>query len=330
MRFSPHPLIRSPHLQTLWGPLMRRHAPLARREERVTLRDGDHLWLVWAGPAPAPGQTRVLILHGLSGSADSHYARGLQAHLATLGLPSVVMNARGTGTRPNNLARGYHAGETDDVADVLAHLHQADPEASIPMVGYSVGGSRLLNYLADETPAYVPAAVAVSVPLLLGPCSERLEQGFSKVYRRKLIDELMTQLRLKQAYLHQLAPEEAERLRALGPLEGVGSFRDFDNRFVAPLHGFADADDYYQRASAGPKLARVRTPTLVIHALDDPFMVPEVLPSPDQIGEAVTLDVQPHGGHVGFVGGSARQPEYWLERRIPAFFADQKVAGFSR
>src|SRR5690606_20099095 len=124
-----------------------------------------------------------------------------------------------------------------DLVDVLTHLHQADPEAAIPVVGYSVGGSRLLNYLADHTPDYVPAAVAVSVPLLLGPCSERLDQGFSRLYRRRLIDELLLQLRLKHAHLSKLVPEEAARLHALGPLTGVTSFRDFDNRFVAPLHG---------------------------------------------------------------------------------------------
>lgn len=327
--FRTHPLLRSPHLQTLWGPLLRRHPPLARREERLLLPDGDHLWLVWAGPTPAPGQTRVLILHGLSGSADSHYARGMQARLAALGIPSVVMNARGTGTRPNDLARGYHAGEIDDLSAVITHLHQADPAAAIPVIGYSVGGSRLLNWLAEQAHACVPAAIAVSVPLALAPCATRLEQGFSRLYRRNLIDELLRQLRAKQAHLAAHAPEQAAQLAALGSLEGIRTFRDFDNRIVAPLHGFRDAEDYYRRASAGPKLRRITTPTLIIQALDDPFMSSELAaPAATDVSSAVALDIQRFGGHVGFVGGSAQQPRYWLEERAPAFLRACKVPGF--
>lgn len=326
--FRTHPMLRSPHLQTLWGPLLRRHRPLARREQQLALPDGDHLWLVWAGPEPAPGQTRVLILHGLSGSAESHYARGMQAELAARGIPSVVMNARGTGQRPNNLARGYHAGEIDDLTAVMQHLHRADPAAAIPVIGYSIGGSRLLNWLAEHAPSCVPAAIAVSVPLELAPCATRLEQGFSKLYRRNLIDELLRQVRAKHTHLAQSAPDQAAQLAALGPLEGIRTFRDFDNRIVAPLHGFRDAEDYYARASAGPKLCRITTPTLLIQALDDPFMPAGMAPGPADVSSAVALDLQRYGGHVGFVSGSARQPRYWLEERIPAFLQSCHVPGF--
>ena len=319
--FSPHPLLRSRHLQTVWGPLWRDHPPLQRRQEKLTLRDGDHLWLTWAGPVPRAGLPVVLILHGLSGCYDSHYARGLQTRLADQSVTSVVMNARGTAHRHNDRACIYHAGETGDLGDVIHALKERNPGGVILPVGYSLGGSRLLNYLAERPARCIPAAVAVSVPLQLALCSAQLDRGFARVYRNRLLRELLQQLEAKKTHLRKTAPHQARRLDALGPLDSVRTFRDFDDHIVAPLHDFAGADDYYQRCSAGPKLARITTPTLLIHAEDDPFMTPEVVPTPGTAGEAVKLEISPYGGHVGFVSGPLRAPDYWLERRIPDFLA---------
>lgn len=317
--FTPPAWARSPHLQTLWGPMVRRDPPPPRREERLELSDGDHLWLHWAGPEPKKAEPRILILHGLSGCADSHYARGLQRVLAEQGRPSVVMNARGAAGRPNDTANTYHAGETGDVADVIDHLRTLDADAPIMPVGFSLGGSRLLNWLAEGGSDAVPAALAVSVPLRLDLCSERLDRGLSRIYRNHLIRQLLGQQQVKQEHLRRVAPEEGERLGRLGGFSGIRTFTDFDNRIVAPLHGFEDAADYYRRCSAGPRLARINTPTLLIQSGDDPFMTPGVLPSEEQLGEQVTLELSRHGGHVGFVAGSPLRPRYWLEARIPAF-----------
>ncbi len=320
--FRPASLLTSPHAQTLWGPLVRRLPELPdRRAERMPLDDGDHLWLHHAGPAPQPGKARVVILHGLSGCEDSHYARGLQARLADRAIASVVVCARGTGGRPNDRARTYHSGETGDPARALDFLYRQCPESPLLVAGFSLGGSQLLNLLADREPAGVAAAVAVSVPLRLARCSDRLNRGISRLYRNHLIRQLVSGLEQKKEHLHRVAPEEAARLEALGDLSTIRTFRDFDNRVVAPLHGFRDADDYYSRCSAGPKLARIRTPTLLLHALDDPFMVPEVVPPRREISEAVQPEISRHGGHVGFVTGSPISPLYWLEERIPAFFS---------
>lgn len=310
---------RSPHLQTFWGPLMRRDPAPARRQERWLLRDGDHLWLHRAGPEPQKGRPRVLILHGLSGCANSHYARGLQRVLAARGQASLVMNARGAGGRPNDTARSYHAGETGDLMDVIARLHDEDPQAPILPVGFSLGGSRLLNWLADGGHPAVPAAVAVSVPLRLDLCSVRLDRGLSRIYRNHLLRELLAQHAAKRAHLQRVAPGEAERLARLGDGADIRTFTDFDDRLVAPLHGFAGAADYYRRCSAGPRLQQIHTPTLIIQARDDPFMSPGVLPTEQELGDRVTLELSRHGGHVGFVAGTPLSPRYWLEERISAF-----------
>lgn len=313
--------MRSRHLQTVWGPLWRRPTPLPRHDEKFILRDGDHLWLTWAGPTPGAGRPVVLILHGLSGCYDSHYARGLQARLAEMGVTSVVMNARGTAHRHNDRADIYHAGETRDVADVINALAERHHGGKVLLVGYSLGGSRLLNYLAERPARSVAAAVAVSVPLQLAPCSTQLDRGLSRVYRNRLLGELLAQLQQKYEKLKTQSPHEAHRLKQLGPLGGIRTFRQFDDRVVAPLHGFRDASDYYSRCSAGPKLDRIQVPTLILHAEDDPFMVPEVIPPASLVSSAVSLEVSAHGGHVGFVAGSPGSPDYWLESRIPAFLA---------
>lgn len=312
---------RSPHIQTLWGPMLRRLEPPERRTEKLALDDGDHLWLHHAGPEPGPGQTRVILLHGLSGCADSHYMVGLQRVLAERSIPSTVMNARGA-FQPNDRARSYHAGETGDLDELIRQLHERDPAASLVPVGVSLGGSRLLNWLAEGGHAAVPAALAISVPLDLGAGSLRLDQGLSRLYRNHLLKQLIAQQQGKRRHLRQAAPAEAERHEALGPLTGIRNFRDFDNRVVAPLHGFRDAWDYYERASASSCLAQISTPTRLIQAADDPFMTPACRPDPEQLGSGVTLEASRRGGHVGFVQGSPLNPVYWLEQRIPAFLAD--------
>lgn len=310
-------ILANAHVQTLWGPRLRRLPALERREEKLLLADGDHVWLTWAGPQVVPGQRRVLLLHGLAGCHDSHYIRGLQCLLAARGVTSVAMNARGA-LYPNDRAHGYHAGEKEDIAEVVAYLHRLDPTGDTSAVGFSLGGSRLLNYLADQPHPSLVAAATVCVPLLLDECANRVDQGFSRVYRNHLIGELVAKLERKKQHLLQMNADEANRLAQLGRLDGLRSFWQFDEHVMAPLHGFASARDYYDRCSAQPKLAGIDVPTLLIQAGDDPFMTPAVIPSQDQLGSRMTLEVR-DGGHVGFVDGSVLRPRYWLEQRLPDY-----------
>jgi predicted alpha/beta-fold hydrolase len=310
---------RSAHLQTLWGPLRRRLAPPPRRPEKRVLEDGDHIWLHWAGPEPAGASPVVILLHGLSGCADSPYAIGLQTALAEQGITSLVMNARGAGNRPNDRARSYHAGETGDLDQLIRTLHHRLPDAPLLAVGYSLGGSRLLNWLAEGGHPALRAAVAVSTPFMLDRCSSRLDQGFSRIYRRHLITQLLAQQARKLAHLRHAAPAEAAKLQALGDVSGIRSFREFDDRIIAPLHGYDGADDYYERCSSRPKLAGIRTPTLLLQAADDPFMTADTPPTDAELGPAMALELSRHGGHVGFVQGTPFRSRYWLEHRIPAF-----------
>ena len=158
------------------------------------------------------------------------------------------------------------------------------------------------------------------MPLDLAICSAQLNRGFSKVYRGVMLTELIQNLHDKLPHLEQVAPEEAAKLRALGSLDGIETFHDYDTRVICPMFGFDSAEDYYARCSAKPKLPRIATPTLMIQASDDPFMTEAVLPAPAELAPAVTLEVR-RGGHVGFVDGLPGRPRYWLEQRIPDYLA---------
>lgn len=316
--FQPAWWLPGAHPQTLWAPLFRPTPRLERQRERLWLADGDFLDLDWYGPHQASAPL-VLVLHGLSGSSASHYVLGLQASLATQGWASVALNWRGCSGEPNLLPRGYHSGVSEDLAAALAHLRLRRPLAPVYAVGYSLGGNVLLKYLGERGAASgLCGAVAVSVPFRLDHCAERIGLGFSRLYQRHFMLELVDYLRRKQALFRQRRDEQGlARLESLGSLDGLRGFRDFDGRVTAPLHGFADASDYYRQASSRYYLGAIRTPTLLIQAADDPFVFRHSLPPAAELSAGTELELHPRGGHVGFIEGSPRQPRFYLERRIP-------------
>jgi len=323
--FSPAPGLGNPHLQTLWGPLWRKTVHLDRRRERLWLDDGDFLDLDWHGPHAAETPL-VLILHGLTGSSNSPYVAGLQQALGNQGWASVALNWRGCSGEPNLLARSYHSGASEDLAATIAHLKAQRPLAPLYAVGYSLGGNVLLKHLGESgQDSGLQGAVAVSVPFRLDQCADRIGQGFSRIYQAHFMREMLVYIKNKQRqFQHDGRIEGLATLSDLGPLTGMRTFWDFDGRVTAPLHGFADAQDYYRRASSRYFLGAIRTPTLIIQAKDDPFVFPHSLPEPGELAPGTQLELQAKGGHVGFVDGSLGKPTYYLERRIPQWLADRR------
>jgi predicted alpha/beta-fold hydrolase len=325
--FRPPWWCRGAHVQTLWAPLLRRPEPGPIRRQRLELEDGDFLDLAWSASRPA-GAPRglALLLHGLEGSLRSPYAAGLLRTLQGRGWRACLMHFRGCSGEPNRLRRGYHSGETGDLAAVTRYLAQKEPSLPLVLVGFSLGGNVLLKWLGELGATRTPpphhdlrAAVAVSVPYSLGAVASRLDTGLSRLYRRYLVRRLQRSYRRKFIRRND-APAALEQLPTLS------TFRRFDDRVTAPLHGFAGVDDYYRRCSSRRYLRHIRVPTLLLHAADDPFMSPDVIPREGELATAVRLEVSAHGGHVGFVYGRAPwRPRYWLEERIPAFL-EQQVA----
>ena len=317
--------LHNAHLQTLFPSLFRQVVPLSRVRERVTLSDGDWLYVDWRLPKAwmGSGLPLIAIVHGLSGCSGSHYVMGLQRALDDLGWASVAINCRGATGEPNDSPRAYHAGAHDDLADILTALYERYPDVPLGLVGYSLGGAISLNYLARErTPPNLFAASAVSVPLLLGACADRLDQGFSRVYRKHLLG-LLQQSWVRKAE-HLAARGDTEMAKHIGDRLAHGpftSFRQFDDVLVAGLHGFKNGEDYYQRCSPRQSLAGIQLPTLLLQALDDPFLTPDCFPTARELSPTVSLEIAPSGGHVGFIeaGDSWREPRFYLERRIPEF-----------
>jgi predicted alpha/beta-fold hydrolase len=318
--FKPAWWLKNSHLQTIYPALIRKTPnPPDYRRERLITPDNDFIDIDYCGTGKQP---LVMLIHGLTGSSQSGYIKGLQSSLLKQGFRSVVLNFRGCSGQSNNTARCYHSGETEDINFLYQTLRLREPETRIAAVGFSLGGNVLLKWLGekgDELSLF--AAVAVSVPLMLDICATKLDKGFSRFYRINLLKELKTYMQLKLQHLKALnQTEEIMKIKALGDLSGISSFWQYDDRVVAKLHGFKDVHDYYQRSSSRQYLKSITVPTLVIQAIDDPFMTTQVLPELDELSSQVQLEVSRHGGHVGFISGATPfKPKYWLEQRIPEF-----------
>jgi hypothetical protein len=320
---DPRPFIpawwcHNPHLQTLWPVFFRRHPRPPLRRERLELPDGDFVDLDWTLNDSGP---IVILLHGLEGSRHSHYARGMLDILPRQGMRAVLMHFRGCSGEPNRLARAYHSGDTGDVDFLVRTLKAREPNTPLAAIGYSLGGNVLLKWLGEQgKEAPIQCAAAVSVPFLLHESTARMNRGFSRVYQWKLVRSLKASVRRKPQHpLASLAPSELEKMR---------SFYEFDDRVTAPLHGFRDALHYYTASSSRQFLNRIRIPTLIVHATDDPFMPASAIPEANELSPAIEFDLSRHGGHVGFVGGRVPwRPRYWLEERLPAWLQKTFVTG---
>ena len=311
--FRPPGWLRNGHAQTVFPslPWAYRHRPKLRRE-LLELPDGDVTAVDWLVEKQALPQTAPLlvILHGLEGSAESSYARMLMHSAADLGWHCCVMHFRDCGDYTNRLPRRYHAGETNDVRFFLEEKEASQDYGPIVAVGYSLGGNVLLKYLGEaaET-ASIRAAVAVCAPLDLDKSADALNQGFSKTYQYYLIKRMKSAV--KRKFDRHTAAFDWQRAMA------AKTFAEFDDAVTAPLHGFDGKQDYYDRCSSINYLGAIAKPTLLINALDDPFMTSDVIPEEERLSKSVTLEVSNHGGHVGFIdGGTPWNPSFYLPERI--------------
>lgn len=291
----------------------------ALRRESLELPDGDITavdWMIAADDLPDAAPI-LIILHGLEGSADSSYARMLMEAACERGWRSCVLHFRDCGDYRNRLPRRYHAGETNDLRHFLNQLELKRANSPNPgpilAVGYSLGGNVLLKYLGesqDETP--LAGAAAVCVPLDLHVCAEALNTGFSKRYQTHLLKRMKSSIAQKFDK-HTAAFNWENAMNAK-------TFAEFDDFVTAPLHGFAGKNDYYDRCSAINFLRTIERPTLIINALDDPFMTPDVIPDPNSLSESVSMEISDAGGHVGFIsGGTPWRPTFYLPARILEF-----------
>ncbi len=309
--FTPPKWLGGGHVQTVLPVFLRRRIRLRFAPEPLELEDGDFLDLAWArvdSPAVA------IITHGLEGDAQAGYVRGLARALNGAGWSALAWAFRGCGPELNRLARFYHSGETGDLSAVVRHAAQSYRRVAV--IGFSLGGNVTLKYLGEAAPhPAVCAGVAVSAPVDLAASARELdERRHNRLYLRIFLRSLIRKIELK-------ARRFPEALEVAG-IRSIRTFREFDDRYTAPLHGFQDAAEYWARSSSRQFLPAIGIPTLLLNARNDPMLGPECFPFAEAEASAhLHFEAPASGGHVGFID-FRRGLQPWWERRVLEFLRE--------
>jgi predicted alpha/beta-fold hydrolase len=320
--FRPAWWAAGPHRQTIAGKYLRPAVEVELRRERWDTPDGDFLDLDFTPEPPLGAEgprvhaPLVVVLHGLEGGSRRRYALLAYRELARRGVRAIGLNFRSCSGEPNRLARTYHSGETGDLAFVLARLEERFPGRRLGALGFSLGGNVLLKFLGERgADAPVSAAAVVSVPYDLAAGARSLEVSpMGRLYGWHFLRSLRGKALGKAALIGPVVSIEA--------VAAARTVREFDDVATAPLHGFEDAAHYYAECSAAGFLSRISTPTLLLHARDDPFQPEGVAPlRAMHENPALVPAVVDRGGHVGFVQGPPHRPSFWAEPEAARFLA---------
>jgi predicted alpha/beta-fold hydrolase len=309
--YKPPFILRNGHVQTLYPSLFRKVSGVNYQRHRIDTPDGDFLDLDWS----RVGSRRLAVIsHGLEGNSDRHYVRGMVKALNGEHIDALAWNYRGCSGEPNRLLRMYHNGVIDDLDWVVAHAVQTGRYDAIYLLGFSLGGNLSLLYLgkqAHDLSDRIRGAVVFSVPCDLTDSARQLDRRSNVIYMHKFLTSLHTKIKAKQ---HRF-PEALDDTN----YHRIKTFGQFDERYTAPLHGFKSARDYWTQCSSKPWLERIKVPTLIVNAADDPFLAGGCYPvQACRRNPRLTLEIPPYGGHVGFVAfnGNGR---YWSEERALRF-----------
>ena len=317
--YCPPPLFSNPHVQSVFPSVFRKVDGVCYRRERIETPDDDFVDVDWS----RVGSHRVaLVLHGLEGDSGRTYMRGMVRGLNRQGWDGAAMNFRSCSGECNRALRFYHSGDTEDIHTVLQHIVELKEYAEVALVGFSMGGNVILKYLGEQGArlhSRVKKAVAFSVPCDLASSARELSRLSNSFYLRRFLGMLHEKIRMKM----QLMPG---RITDQG-YEDIKTFKDYDDRYTSPIHGFAGAEDYWAKASSKPGIPRITIPTLLVNAADDPFLAKPCYPIDEaQASASFFLEIPEHGGHVGFVAFGP-EGEYWSERRAVSFLNEESAGG---
>ena len=304
------------HMQTIIPALFRRVHGVTYTRQRLKTPDDDFLDLDWS---KVNGRDVVIVCHGLEGNSSRAYVKGMVKALNLEGLDALAWNFRGCSEQINQQLRFYHSGATDDLELVINEVARAAVYDRIFLLGFSLGGNMILKYLGengDHTNTKITKAITFSVPLQLHSSCIKLSQGFSKVYARRFLKKLKAKVKRKAV----LFPAELD----LKKLPQIKSLIAFDDHYTAPIHGFGNALNYYRSCSSINFIDQISIPTLIVNALNDPFLSVDCYPE-DQLKEHsfVQLETPSSGGHCGFqttLSGSG----FWSERRAVEFLLNSQ------
>lgn len=342
--YAPPFWLHNAHAQTIWPSLFRKVKQPRFQPFRLETHDDDFIDLDYIQVQPGKRSERGLALlsHGLEGNSRRHYMLGMAQAMSTLGLDVYSRNFRDCSGQPNRRPYMYHSGETGDLHRSVEHAVEQGYK-SIFLIGFSMGGNQVLKYLGQgasggyrpqgqsqeqeqpqsgsvimsspiNSPPVVPkavkAAVCFSVPCDLHGSSIRLARPSNRIYMEYFMCSLRRKIKEKAA----LFPAS---INTAG-LDRIKTFKAFDDRYTAPLHGFESAEDYWAKASCLPFLESIQVPSMLVNAANDPFLTPSCFPEETARYHAnLFLKVPKHGGHVGFVSGSGSR--YWSENTAVKF-----------
>ncbi|MBX9734903.1 MAG: alpha/beta fold hydrolase [Chitinophagaceae bacterium] len=300
------------HLQSILPSIFRKVNFTYAKRERLELSDGDFIDLDWS-TAKKKVDKLVIITHGLEGDSSRHYVTGVAQLFTANGYDALGWNCRSCGGELNRLPRFYHHGDANDLRAVIQHAIQLYGYKKIVLVGFSMGGSLTLRAVAEfpeDVPSEVKATISFSVPCSLKGSVDALATKANAIYLNRFLRKLGKKIKGKAALYPTLIDASN--------YDAIRSFIEFDNRYTAPLHGFADAFDFYERASVGPLLHQIKIPSLIVQAQNDPFLLPVCMPIEAATNNPqIFLEMPVNGGHCGFrEQGSAYS---WAEKRALAF-----------
>ncbi|MFA0964229.1 YheT family hydrolase [Roseivirga sp. BDSF3-8] len=303
--------LKNGHLATIFPNIFRKVEGPEYCRERFETEDGDFLDLDWV----EKGNSRLLIIsHGLEGSSERPYVRGMAKYFSSRGWDVVAWNCRSCSGEMNRVLRLYHHGDTEDLEAVIRHAQAKNEYEHLALTGFSMGGSMVLNLLGQgmaTLPAEVVGGVVFSVPCDLGASARHLSAPGNGFYRKRFLKKLIRKMHEK----HRSFPDRV----AISGAEAIRHFAEFDNQFTAPLHGFENAEEFYLKASANQYLSNIQHPVLIVNAANDPFLPPACYPV--KLAEnhpSVHLEIPEEGGHVGFMMKGRR--ETYAEVRAYEFF----------
>ena len=309
--YNPGFIYRSGHFQTVYPTLFRKVEGVNYRRKRIQTPDDDFIDLDFSEVSRA--DSAVIICHGLEGSSDRAYMRGMAAAFNSSGIDAVCYNYRGCSGVMNRQVRMYNAGATDDLELVIKHVLSQKKYKSLILTGFSLGGNLVLKYAGEHSSDIdkkIKSVIAISAPCDLHNSSIELHKMQNYLYQKRFIIMLKEKIKLKKK-----DHPELEKI----DLDSIKTLWEFDDRITAPLHGFKDALDYWTKSSSAPVLHKITIPTLILNALDDPILGKKCYPFEEsEKSRYLHLEATKQGGHVGFMSGKS-DPVYYSEKRAVEF-----------
>jgi predicted alpha/beta-fold hydrolase len=312
-KYRPLLLLSNKHINTIIPSLFRK-VDIEYQRERITTTDNDFIDLDFSSKG---NDKVVLVLHGLEGSSKSSNVKGIVKISNLNNYDAVVLNFRGCSGEPNKLLSAYHSGKTDDIDLTIKHL--SSKYKSITTIGFSLGGNAMLKYLGEQhaSVALISKSVAISVPCNLKSSANKMAKSSNSIYMKRFLKTLKSKV-FEKCKIH------TDHTIDLIKIEKSKNFSDFDDEYTAPIHGFGNADNYWKLNSSKQFLKNITTPTLLINALDDPFLTEDCFPNEiAKTSDSLFLETPKKGGHMGFLSKTGINGIYWHEQRAFDFLTEK-------